>query len=314
MLGTIHREPRAFGIPGTRWTLAKLRAVAEWLGQITPASVARLLDRLGVSWKRGRESVTSPDPDYLAKVAQEAVLVQYGQATRGQVVTLYLDEITYYRRPTVAAAWAACGPEQPRAEQGYAANTATRVLAALDVRDGRVHAWQGSKVSLDCLVRFYRRLRAAYPTAARIYVLQDNWPIHFHPDVLAALEPQISPWPRRVPANWPTEPSSAARRRWSTLQLPIQLVPLPTYAPWTNPIEKLWRWLRQDVLHLHRLARDLPALRAQVLAFLDQFAAGSAELLRYVGLASGLPPFLASALPPLPDRPLARSLSLTLSF
>jgi len=54
-----------------------------------------------------------------------------------------------------------------------------------------------------------------------------------------------------------------------------------------NPIEKLWRWLCQDVLHLHRLAVDLQALRALVAAFLQQFAQGSADLLRYVGL--GLP-------------------------
>ena len=82
------------------------------------------------------------------------------------------------------------------------------------------------------------------------------------------------------PGHWPTEPSPAARQ----LNLPIQLVPLPTYASWANPIEKLWRWLRQDVLHLHPWAEDLTELRHQVLAFLAQFAGGSIELLRYVGL------------------------------
>ena len=59
-------------------------------------------------------------------------------------------------------------------------------------------------------------------------MIQDNWSIHTHADVLAALER----WPR------------------------IEPVWLPTYAPWLNPIEKLWRWLRQDVLKLHRLAGD----------------------------------------------------------
>jgi len=49
-------------------------------------------------------------------------------------------------------------------------------------------------------------------------------------------------------------------------------------------VEKLWRWLKQNVLHLHRLAHDLTELRRQVAAFLDQFALGSHALLRYVGL------------------------------
>jgi len=74
-------------------------------------------------------------------------------------------------------------------------------------------------------------------------------------------------------------------KRWGDWQLPIQLVLLPTYASWCNPIEKLWRKLKQAVLHLHRRASDLKALRLLVTEFLQQFAAGSSELLRYVGLS-----------------------------
>jgi hypothetical protein len=65
----------------------------------------------------------------------------------------------------------------------------------------------------------------------------------------------------------------------------IEPVWLPTYAPWLNPIEKLWRWLRQDVLKMHRLAAHWSELRKRVNTFLDQFAEGSADLLRYVGLS-----------------------------
>ena len=64
-------------------------------------------------------------------------------------------------------------------------------------------------------------------------------------------------------------------------------MPLPTYASWCNPIEKLWRKLRQEVTHLHRWANDVPRLREEVERFLDQFASGSTDLLRYVGLSTG---------------------------
>ena len=63
-------------------------------------------------------------------------------------------------------------------------------------------------------------------------------------------------------------------------ELPLQMVQLPTYAPWTNPIERLWRWLYQDVLHMHLLADDLVALKARVAAFLDRFTSASPDLLR----------------------------------
>ena len=134
------------------------------------------------------------------------------------------------------------------------------------------------------LVAFYQALCRAYPDAERIYVIQDNWPVHTHPDLLVALEPQETRWPWYRPPNWPTEPSASAIRRWGELKLPIQIVPLPTYASWCNPIEKLWRKLRQDVTHLHRWADDLETLRTEIDRFLDQFAHGSLELLRYVGL------------------------------
>lgn len=153
-------------------------------------------------------------------------------------------------------------------------------MGTRDAATGQVLDAQASKIGVPELVRFYERIGEAYRGVGTIAIVQDNWPIHFHPDVLAALEPQHCPFPFPRPKNWSTEPSAEARR----LNLPIQLMPLPTYASWTNPIEKLWRWLKQEVLHLHRLADDWSGLQNLVGCFLDQFICGSPALLRYVGL------------------------------
>ena len=239
----------------------------------------RILAGHGLRWKRGRDHVRSPDPDYQAKLARVEALRAAVAATPDDAVLLYLDEVTYYRQPSLSSEYAAANSDHPRAERSHKSNAATRIVAALDAQTGRVVAYQGRQIGVAELVRFYQTLADAYPDR-RLFVVVDNWPIHFHPDVLAALEPQESPFPILRPRSWPTEPSPGARR----LNLPIQLVPLPTYAPWANPIEKLWRWLKQDVLHLHRHADDLPALRALALDFLQRFANESHELLRYVGL------------------------------
>ena len=108
------------------------------------------------------------------------------------------------------------------------------------------------------MIQFYAHLARASPEVDRLSVTQDNWNIHTHPDVLAALadSPRITP------------------------------VWLPTYAPWFNPIEKLWRWLRHDILKMHRWVKDWPRVKQPVHAFLDQFAQGSGALLCYVGLVS----------------------------
>ena len=283
----MRRDPRQFGIEGTRWTLAAIHEVCDWLRTVSIGGVHRLLERLRVTWKQARAHIHSPDPAYLEKLAFITDLQQQVRASDGRLVLLYLDEFTYYRQPAVAHAYDERGRHQPLAELSCRADTLTRIVGALNLVDGRVFFLRRKKIGLTILVTFYRMIRRAFPTAERIYVVQDNWPNHFHPDVLVALEPQDCRWPYHQPSNWPVEPNPSARRQYEGLHLPIQLVPLPTYASWTNPIEKLWRKGRQEVLHLHRLADQLDELRAQFDHFLSAFANGSCELLRYVGLSPG---------------------------
>jgi hypothetical protein len=283
-LHLVRRDPHCLGIDRARWTLRDLLHPCDWLRLETEGGLFRLLQRLGLSYKRGRDWVHSPDPDYLQKLTEVAAIVALARASQGRIVALFADELTYYRQPTVALAYEEAGAEQPRARRSHRTNTATRIAAGLNVLDGRTFYEQASHIDVAALVRLYQQIHQAYPKAEQIYVIEDNWPVHFHPDLLVALVPQQSRWPIYRPPNWPEGPSGKAVKRWGGLSLPIQLVPLPTYASWTNPIEKLWRWLRQEVLHLHRLADQLPELRGAVRRFLDLFADGSQELLRYVGL------------------------------
>ncbi|MFN8423403.1 MAG: IS630 family transposase [Anaerolineae bacterium] len=282
MLHLVRRDPHQWGIERTRWTLASIRQAAG-LDLRSKTGMCRLLKRLGIVWKRARTSVLSPDPNYEAKMADVAAVLVQAKASSGQIIATYLDEVTIERHPSVAQAYAERGSDQARAQRSHAANTLTRVVATLDALSGQV-VFRRGRVTTTALVAFFQQLRAAYPDAERIYVILDNWPMHFHPNVLVALEPQQTTFPLPRPPSWPTHPTPRASRSWGHLQLPIQLVPLPTYASWTNPIEKLWRMLRQDVTHLHPWSADLDFLRANIDRFLQRFANGSLDLLRYVGL------------------------------
>ena len=189
--------------------------------------------------------------------------------------------MSFYRQPSGARDWCATGARsQPLAERSLRADTCGRIVGGLNAASGQTTGLMASKVGINQLVKFWQELRAAYPAAEVIYAVLDNWPVHFHPDVLAALEPQQTRWQFNRPANWPSEPRARAKR----LNLPIQLLPLPTYASWCNPIEKFWRWLKQEVLHLHRSSDDWLSLKSKIQDFLDRFREGSGELLRYVGL------------------------------
>jgi len=282
----VRRDPRLLGEPRTRWTLAAVGRHVAWLAGHGPSGVWRILAALGVVRKRAREHVHSPDPADAEKRAAIAASLAQARAGGGRVVVLFQDEVTLHRQPSLAPAWEQRGRSQPRAERSHRADAPTRIVGALDALDGRVLWRRRGKLGIPALVGFYRAVAAAYPAAERIDIVLDNWPVHFHPDLLVALRPQDCPFPFPCPGHWPTEPSPEAVRKWGHLARPIRLVPLPTYASWLNPIEQLWRRLRQEVVHLHPWADDLPALWAATAAFLARFAEADAgrDLLHYVGL------------------------------
>lgn len=134
-------------------------------------------------------------------------------------------------------------------------------MGTLNALTGRVVSKTWSKVGTKHMAAFYQLVRQDYPDARRIWLIQDNWPLHFHPDVLLALEEQELLYPVKLPRNWTKVPTQEAMKQCGQWHLPIQIVQLPTYASWCNPIEKLWRKLKQDQLHLHPWANDLPTLR-----------------------------------------------------
>jgi hypothetical protein len=253
------------------------------------AGLCQLLKRLRICWKRARAHVHSPDPNYIEKLT--SVKINFLNIDLETSVFLFQDEFTFYRQPSLANAYEAVGKQQPRAELGWRSNLSWRIAAGMNGYTGQVTYVHGFHIGIRQLIQLYQQIVSTYPQAQRICIAQDNWPVHFHPDVCLALQPQEWKWPPKLPPSWSTEASPTAK----SLSLPIRLLPLPTYASWTNPIEKLWRKLQQDVLHLHHFEDDWNSTKQAVTTFLDQFAHGSSDLLRYVGLQN--PALLYRSLP-----------------
>jgi len=297
ILHTVRREPITFGKSRSRWSLSYIAEVCKWLQLNTVSGLGKLLKRLGISYKRGRSYIHSPDIYYQQKMDRIALCLLKAWYEPEKYVLLYQDEFSYYRQPTVARDYEAMGRFQPLARRSHSSDTVFRGIGALNAITGQVTYQQASKASIPRLVKFYDALVLDYPKADTLFMVQDNWPVHHHPDLLIHLQPQHFEFPIHVPKNWPDEPSPRAIRnaeqgadkRMAILgaeyaKLPIKILQLPTYASWANPIEKLWRWVRQTVIHLHRLSDDWSILKQRVQDFILTFRKGSNELLRYVGL------------------------------
>ena len=67
----LHQSPRAFGKPRSTWTLGLVAQVCYakgWTPRVLSLDTIRLaIGRLGVSWKRAKHWITSPDPAYARK-------------------------------------------------------------------------------------------------------------------------------------------------------------------------------------------------------------------------------------------------------
>lgn len=260
MLARIHDPPAQHGLRRSRWTLDLLRTHCEPLQRVRSRSgVWRRLHQWRLAWRRGRWHVTSPDPDYAVKVARVQAWCQAAHTDPAGVSVLFVDEYTCYRQPALGAAWhtrGGGGAGQKRARRSCTANTKYRFAAALDVVTGRVVYRGNSRIGVWQLCAFLKQLRRAYGPTRQLVVIWDNWPMHGYDHV--------------------RETARAER---------IELVFLPVYAPWTNPIEKLWRKLKEELLVLHTASERWRELVQQVRTFLAEYDRPAPDLLRYVGLA-----------------------------
>ena len=249
----IRQAPLRFGLLQSRWRLCDLMTVVPELTGYSPSGVCRLVQRAHLTYQRGRTYLHSPDPAYVAKLAAISRAQTLAAGYPGRVVLCYGDEMSLYRQPTLAGCWRRRA-ESPIARLGLKANYRYRIAGALNAQTGQVTHIGAARCTVGTMRRFLRTLRATYPTQI-IILVWDNWPVHAHADVRA----------------------EAAR-------LHIRLLWLPTYAPWANPIEKLWRRVKQTLVHHHRYGDDWAGCKAAVTTVLDQYAHPDPTLLRYVGL------------------------------
>lgn len=262
VLEQIHQPPRNFGSDASRWSLKLLGELCRPLAPLRSLSgLWRRLQKWKIVLKRGRQHIHSPDPQYQPKLQRVLATLQQARANPQQVVLLYGDEKTVYRQPRAGRSYheqGSGGVHQSLAELSHRSNTKHRLGGAMDAFSGQVVFHAASRMGVDGLCKLLEKVRATYVERPQVVIAWDNWPVHDHPKVLQKAK-----------------------------ALGIELLHLPTYAPWTNPIEKLWRWLQERILDRHNLADRWQELKDRVAQFLQQFAGPAPALLRYVGLLSG---------------------------
>ena len=270
----------------SRWCLRTILATcSDKLRLKTAMGLLKVLRRLGIARQKARSYVHSPDTQYAEKLAYMEQIISECAKSEGHKVVLFMDELTYYNHPSPAPDYApdyARQKQQPKAERAIGPERTYRIAGCLDALTGQVTAIQRTTISVSNIVMLFQDVVKAYPNAETIYVIMDNWPVHYHPDVLAALQKkQNSPFAFPTPKSWK---DIKPKKKFLNLNLPIQIVSLPTYASWLNPIEKLWKLLKKDFIHNHMYAHRFKELTENIQEQLIKLCSPNLVLLRYCGL------------------------------
>lgn len=227
----LHKSPRLYGHATSLWTLDLVAGICHDLGwtprRLTGEAIRLALWRLGISWKRARRWLTSPDPAYARKKAARARLLRLADSHPDWVLG-FQDETWWSRlaQPAVHT-WAgaeplhllertaAKGDPDPKALSCYGLLRADTGAMLLRFVQGR----PVSQVTEDYLGWVCERLAAEGKKA--LLLVWDNASWH----VSKRVREWIKAHNRRV------KQEGGVR---------IVVCGLPVKAPWLNPIEPKW--------------------------------------------------------------------------
>ncbi len=258
LLELIEVDPRALGCPFSNWTAPLLAQYlqAETGIRLDESRVRYYLHQHEYKLLRPVLSVESPDPEYESKVSRIQALQR--QAEAGEIDLYYEDEIDLALLPTITSCW--CKRGQQKVIQTPRKNQKHYGAGLIHWVSGKLY-WATSDHKDNALFRAVLTQLfepTASPQARKIYIVIDNYRIHFAKPVLAFLQAH---------------------------QDRMELVCLPTYSPKLNPGERFWKHLRRKVTH-NTFFQTIERLLEAVTGFFQEMAALPDNVRSIAGLAA----------------------------
>lgn len=254
----MEQDPRETGRSFSVWTCLDLvkALVEQGLAEVSAETVRRHLRKLGYRVIRPVLSINSPDPDYESK-AQRLKECQE-QARQGEMILLYEDEVDLNLLPGVIRCWTKCGQQRKVLTPGQ--NQKRYGFGAVNFMTGKLTYRVDEHKNSDGFCALIEQVVADYCPGEeyhgpKIGLVVDNFIIHRSKKTLACLE-------------------KYADR--------IEIIPLPTYAPKLNVIERLWKHMRRKVTHNH-LFETIAKLVQAFENFMNSLNTRRAEVLSVIG-------------------------------
>jgi len=220
----VDQQPTDFGYPRPTWTQELLAKVMEELTEVKvhAGTMSRALKMIGARLGQPKPVVGCPWSNIAKGRRLAAIRRAIGAMGLGEVA-LYLDEVDIHLNPKIGPDWMNCGKQKLVMTPGQ--NAKRYVCGALDIATGCIEYVMGERKNGLLFLATLKRLLKAYPQAATIHLVLDNFKIHS--------SKQVQAWMKQHGQR-------------------IRLHFLPPYCPDHNKIERKWRDLHAAVTRNHR--------------------------------------------------------------
>jgi putative transposase len=219
------RSPRDFGFLRSRWTCATVVVLLLSYYQLVVSreTVRRWLHQADLVWRRPRPVLRRQDPCRTSKVRALRRLLTNLPADE---VAVFEDEVDIHLNPKIGSMWMRKGQQ---AEVETPGDNQKRYLAgSMNWRTGTLWVTQGTKRDGALFVQHLEDLRRRLRRYRVIHVICDN--ARFHQAAKCKrLQEYLRRWGHRIKLHY-----------------------LPTYAPETNPIERVWWHLHDEITRNHQ--------------------------------------------------------------
>ncbi len=254
----VEQEPRKAGYSFSSWTCADLlhELIRKGFEAVSSETIRAHLHTLGYRVRRPVLSIASPDPEYRQKV--KSLKKYQKQAKNGEILLYYQDEIDLNLLPGIMRCWTLEGAQRKVPTPGQ--NQKQYGFGAVNYVSGQtVHCIEERKNSVGfcAFIEQFMQTVTQAPDyhGQKIVVVVDNFIIHRSRKTQEFLEKYRDH---------------------------LLLFLLPTYSPWLNLIERLWKHLRRKVTHNHLFA-SLADLVKAVCSFLEALNATPQLTLSVIG-------------------------------
>ena len=199
-----------------------------------------LLHQAGLSWKKCKKLLGKAHPQKRGEFLRRLETL-YHQMCAGEVTVIYIDESHFHRDLDLGYSWGPVGERLWRVSDCPHLSERINWYGAYNFTEGSCFIWNEGHCNTAHTVAFLEHMADWVGTPhRRAIVIWDRAPWHR---------------PKLVQAK--------------AAELKMELIELPSYSPDLNPMEALWKWMRED-LSQHHCFKYLYQLELACHSFIDR--------------------------------------------